>query len=101
MARVIVIAVILLVPLLGGCSTAAQRQAQLIGNGIQTARAEITACSQAVNSDPAFEGLAQHMPLGDMSRATLLQMTDSAKATPLDVNLLSERHSRLQSSKRS
>jgi hypothetical protein len=36
------------------------------------------------------------MPLDDIGRATLLQMADSTKATSREVELLSDRHSRLQ-----
>ena len=97
MPRLSALAVILVVPWLGSCSTGAQRQAQLIGGGIQAAKAESAACLQPINSDPTFEALTKHMPLEDINRATLLQMTDSTKATNHEVNLLSERHSRIQS----
>jgi hypothetical protein len=84
-----------LLGVLGGCATAAQREAETIKATLTQTRAQVSACVAAINSDPAFADLDRHWPQADIGQATLSQQTDPTYATPRDVELISARHDRL------
>jgi hypothetical protein len=79
--------------LLGGCATAAQRQAEAIRVNGQAATQQLQACEQAVYNDPAAQPIHRHIPI-DVRDVTLEQLTDKSSATDDDISTLLSIHPR-------
>jgi hypothetical protein len=79
---------------LGGCATAAQRQAFQINENTKAAQAHFIACNAAVYDEPETAPIRSHLPL-NLADASLQQLTDTAKPTPDEIQALYVRYPKL------
>ena len=88
------IIILVILPLMTACATAAQRQCQTIVQSNTAAAADAKACTQAVYQSPDFAPLRAHVP-PDIRAATLDQMTDTATVIPEEITALKATHAQI------
>jgi hypothetical protein len=76
--------------LLVSCSTASQRQEAFINENMTATYQKSEACIQRANTNPAYQSIAEHMPLN--SKATLEQLADNGKPTDKDIKVIIALH---------
>jgi hypothetical protein len=81
--------------LLAGCSTGAQRQSQAIRENDGASGQQLRACAEAVYNSPAFDPIRPKLPM-DVRKATIEQQTDSSMATDEQIAAVLDTHPRLQ-----
>jgi hypothetical protein len=81
----------LVVPLLTGCATAAQRQAQQAALGTQEGVTQFKACVAVVLAKPEYASLLPHTLDPDTGQATMAQLTDERLPSQNDARLLASR----------
>jgi hypothetical protein len=86
---------ILMLGLLCGCPTAAQREFQTMRTGQHQAVAEFGACSTAIYNAPENAPIRAHIPLS-LNDATLQQLSDPSYATPEEAQVIFSNHPKLQ-----
>ena len=72
------VAVVMLLLVVAGCATAAQRQAQQAGVASREAVAQLKSCLSAVWSKPEYASLVPHNPDMDTGQHTMVQLTDES-----------------------
>jgi hypothetical protein len=78
--------------IVGGCATAAQRQAQQAGVATREAAAQSKACIAAVIAKPEYAPLAAHTPDPTTGQLTMAQLTDESLISPAQAKLFGARH---------
>jgi hypothetical protein len=81
---------------LAGCTTAAQRQYEIIVSNNRSAAQDLQACAMAVYNSPEYTPLRRHAPY-KATDATLEQLADNSLATDEEVKTILEIHPQLQS----
>jgi hypothetical protein len=72
----------LLLSLMAGCQTSAQRQSISIRENNKVASQKIRVCVHNIEINPAYQNIARHFPLNNFTNPTLPQLADNG--TPSD-----------------
>jgi len=86
------IALLSMVFVIGGCATAARRQAQQADTAIREAVAQVEACVAAVYAKPEYASLIPHNPNPATGQHTMAQLTDESFISPEDAKLFAARY---------
>lgn len=73
--------------LMAGCQTVAQRQATSIRENIQAVNQTLLACLQKIETNPAYQSITSHRPLGRLN-PTLPQLADNGVPSDEDVKVV-------------
>ena len=82
-----------------GCATQAQRQGQQMMSGAQASSAQYEACVATAFNDPRYSDLRRNLPM-NAGEATLAQMANEARASPVEVGQLGDLHGQLTGCRR-
>jgi hypothetical protein len=77
---------------IGGCATAAQRQAQQANTATREAAAQVQACVAAIFAKPEYASLVPHTPNLATGQHTMAQLTNESFISPEDAKLFSARY---------
>ena len=83
---------LLMVFIVGGCATAAQRQAQQAATVTREAAAELNTCVVAIVAKPEYAPLVPHTPDIETGQHTMAQLTNETLISPEDAKLFAARY---------
>ncbi len=94
MKRIVLAAVMFIIVLLFGCTTAAQRQASFIRENSEAVKQKVLVCSHKVETNPDYQKIAIHMPLviTATKHPTLLQLADNGMPSDEDIKAIISLH---------
>ena len=81
---------------LSGCATDASITAKNDSQVLAATVAAMNTCVAPIISDPKYQPLEVHIPIDDINKASLTQMSSGDYATPQDISLLSDFGQRIQ-----